>query len=94
MKIEKIDDGKKGAFIATENEIEAGKMTFVWAGEKQIIIDHTEVSSAFGGQGVGKKLVLAAVEFARENQLKIIPLCPFVKRNFDKDPSLADVKLN
>lgn len=92
MEIKKIDDGKNGAFIAMENETEAGKVTFVWAGEDKIILDHTEVDPAFGGQGVGKKLVMAAVAFAREKNLKIIPLCPYAKSVFDKDPKIADVR--
>jgi hypothetical protein len=92
MEIKKIDDGKNGAFIAMENETEAGKVTFVWAGEDKIILDHTEVESEFSGQGVGKKMVMAAVEFAREKNLKIIPLCPYAKSVFDKDPEIADVR--
>lgn len=34
---------------------------------------------------------MAAVDFARAQQLKIMPLCPFAKSVFDKEPSLADV---
>lgn len=81
----------KGAFIVQSEEKKAGEMTYSKAGEKLIIIDHTEVDSAFGGQGVGKKMVLAAVDFARENQIKILPLCPFAKAAFDKDSSIQDV---
>ncbi|RRJ90537.1 N-acetyltransferase [Paenimyroides tangerinum] len=81
----------KGAFIAQSEGKKAGEMTYSKAGEKLIIIDHTEVDSAFGGQGVGKKMVLAAVDFARENQIKILPLCPFAKAAFDKDSSIQDV---
>ena len=81
----------KGAFIAQSEGKKAGEMTYSKAGEKLIIIDHTEVDSAFSGQGVGKKMVLAAVDFARENQIKILPLCPFAKAAFDKDSSIQDV---
>ena len=81
----------KGAFIAVKDEVKAGEMTYSRAGEKLIIIDHTEVDSAFGGQGVGKKMVLAAVDYARENDLKILPLCPFAKATFDKETSIQDV---
>jgi len=81
----------KGAFMAQSEGKRAGEMTYSKAGEKLIIIDHTEVDSAFGGQGVGKKMVLAAVDFARENQIKILPLCPFAKAAFDKDSSIQDV---
>lgn len=81
----------KGAFIAMSDGKKAGEMTYSKAGDDKIIIDHTEVDEAFGGQGVGKKMVLEAVKFARENHIKIFPLCPFVKATFQKDASLQDV---
>lgn len=81
----------KGAFVAQEDGKNAGEMTYSKAGDKMIIIDHTEVDPAFGGKGVGKKMVLAAVDFAREHHIKILPLCPFAKAAFDKDESIQDV---
>jgi hypothetical protein len=36
-------------------------------------------------------MVLKAVEYARENGIKIIPLCPFAKSVFDKTPEIRDV---
>lgn len=91
MEINHRKEENKGAFIATENGAKAGEMTYSKAGDTLIIIDHTEVDSAFGGQGVGKKMVLAAVDFARENSIKILPLCPFAKAAFNKDASIQDV---
>lgn len=91
MEINHRKEENKGAFIATENGAKAGEMTYSKAGDTLIIIDHTEVDSAFGGQGVGKKMVLAAVDFARENNIKILPLCPFAKAAFDKDATIQDV---
>lgn len=91
MEIKRTDDGKKGEFTAFVDGNKAGLIAYVWAGEEKFIIEHTEVGADFGGQGVGKKLVLAAVEFARENQLKIIPLCPYAKSVFDKNDDLKDV---
>ena len=43
------------------------------------------------GKGFGKKMVTKAVEYARENHIKIIPLCPFAKSVFDKTPNFKDV---
>ena len=43
------------------------------------------------GQSVGRHLLDAAVAFAREKHVKIIPLCPFAKSVFDKDSSIHDV---
>jgi len=91
MEIQQINDTKKGYFEAVEDGKEAGKMTYTWAGDSKFIIDHTEVSPDFNGKGVGKKLVMAAVEYARANNLKIIPLCPFAKSVFDKVEEIRDV---
>ena len=91
MEIQQINDTKKGYFEAIENGKEAGKMTYTWAGDSQFIIDHTEVSPDFNGKGVGKKLLMSAVDFARKNNVKIIPLCPFAKSVFDKVEEIRDV---
>lgn len=91
VKIKREDNGKRGQFVIVENDELAGKMTYTWAGENKFIIDHTEVDENFGGKGYGKKLVMAAVEYARENDLKIIPLCPFAKKVFDRTEDIQDV---
>ena len=86
----KINDNK-GAFYIEVNEKQEAMMTFVFAGEDKIIIDHTEVNPGNEGKGFGKKMVLKAVEFAREKGVKILPLCPFAKSVFDKTPEFRDV---
>ncbi|RPE12950.1 N-acetyltransferase [Chitinophaga lutea] len=91
MNIEQTDNGKKGSFKAMSDGAQAGEMTYTWAGADKFIIDHTEVDDAFSGQGVGKQLVMAAVDFARTKHVKILPLCPFAKSVFDKEPSIEDV---
>ncbi len=91
MEIQQVNRESKGFFKAVSDGKEAGRMTYSWVGNDKFIIDHTEVNSEFNGQGVGKKMVLAAVEYARENNLKIIPLCPFAKAMFDKNPDIREV---
>lgn len=86
----KIND-KNGAFYIEVNGKQEAMMTFVFAGENKIIIDHTEVNEGNNGKGFGKMMVAKAVEFAREKGVKIIPLCPFVKSVFDKIPEYNDV---
>ncbi|MBL7705448.1 MAG: N-acetyltransferase [Taibaiella sp.] len=91
MEVTQVGSGAKGAFEAFEGETKAGEMTYTWAGDDKIIIDHTDVDPDFGGKGVGKAMVLAAVEFAREKGIRIMPLCPFAKSVFDKNEDLKDV---
>lgn len=91
MQIVQENDTKKGSFKILENDIIAGEMTYTWAGTDKFIIDHTEVNPAFEGNGIGKKLVMQAVEYARENNLKILPLCPFAKLVFERTKDIQDV---
>lgn len=91
MTIERIENGSKGAFIIKVNDERLAEMTYSRVGYKLIIIDHTEVSDSLRGKGAGKQLLTAAVEYARKNQLKILPLCPFAKSVFDRTIEFSDV---
>lgn len=84
-------NGPKGSFYIEKDGMQAAEMTYTMAGEGILIIDHTEVTDTLRGTGAGVKLVMAAVEHARINELKIIPLCPFAKSVFDKKEEIRDV---
>lgn len=86
----KTNDQNGLFYIEVDEKIEA-KMTFIFAGTDKIIIDHTEVNPGNNGKGYGKMMVEKAVEFAREKNIKIIPLCNFAKSVFDKTPTFKDV---
>ncbi len=91
MEIKQIEHGSKGAFVIEEGNERLAELTYSKAGDKLIIIDHTDVSDKLRGQGAGKQLVMKAVEFARASNIKIIPLCPYARSVFDKTPEIADV---
>ena len=82
---------KNGSFYVLVNGKSEAKMTFVFAGNEKIIIDHTEVNPGNNGKGFGRDMVAKAVEFSREKNIKIITLCPFAKSVFDKTPEFRDV---
>jgi uncharacterized protein len=50
---------------------------------------HTEIDSAFEGQGLGERLVAGALEDLRAPGLKLVPLCPFVRANLRRHPDQA-----
>jgi len=91
IKVLQSDRESKGFFKALEGDMEVGRMTYSWSEKDTIIIDHTEVNPEFKGKSIGNKMVMAAVSFAQEHTIKIIPLCPFVKSVFDKTPEIRDV---
>ena len=91
MQIKHRELGSKGLFYIEVEGEKLAEMTYSKAGDSLIIIDHTEVSEKLKGQGAGKQLVQAAVSYAREHNIKILPLCPFAKAIFDKTPDYSDV---
>ena len=74
-----------------DGEIIAAEMTYSVAGPQMIIIDHTEVGEDYRGQGIGRRVLDALVEKARKEEFKIMPLCPYARSEFQKDPSIRDV---
>lgn len=70
---------------------EIGEMTWSSAGDDLIIIDHTYVDPTYRGQNLASQLVLQGVEMARRENLKILPLCPFAKKEFAEKPEYGDV---
>ena len=92
MLIQQKQDGSKGSFYVAENGVIQAEMTYSMTGTTLMIIDHTEVSDELKGKNVGYQLVHTAVEYARANHIKILPLCPFAKSVFDKKGAeFADV---
>ncbi len=84
-------DDKDGVFFIEKDGIEAAIMTFTLKENNRISVEHTEVYAGNEGKGFGKKLVTKVVAYAREHNLKIIPLCTFVKSVIDKTPEYKDV---
>ncbi|WP_034887049.1 GNAT family N-acetyltransferase [Gillisia sp. Hel_I_29] len=91
MEIKHFNGDKKGQFEAFSDEEKAGLMTYKWYDDHCITIDHTEVYSSFEGKGVGKKLIVEGVAYARKNDLKIRPSCPFAKKYLERTSDYDDV---
>jgi uncharacterized protein len=77
-------------FIETEGE-RLAKMFIRLVGTDRFIIEHTEVSPKLKGQGIGNQFVNYAVDYARKNHLKIVPLCPFAKKVLQGSNEYKDV---
>jgi len=67
------------------------EMTFSRASPTLIIIDHTGVPDSLRGRGIGPALVERAVQDARREGFRIIPLCPFARAQFERHPDWRDV---
>lgn len=93
MHIQHFDNRERGVFFLTDTDNQRlAEMTYQYHNANTIAIDHTFVDPSLRGQGVAKQLFDAGTQFARENQLKIIPICSYAVTIFQRDPTLADLK--
>ncbi|MBD0333827.1 MAG: N-acetyltransferase [Chitinophagaceae bacterium] len=91
MQIQHKKLDKQGVFYIEEDGNLLAEMTYSDASPGKIIIEHTEVDEKLRGKNIGYELVHTAVEYARENNFKIVPLCVFAKAVFDKKAEFQDV---
>ena len=75
----------QGAFVIIDGEEQLGEMVLSITGD-ELTVYHTEVSPKAEGKGLAKILLNAMVAYARENQLKVIALCPYVHAQFKRHP--------
>lgn len=60
----------------------------------KIIFTHTEVPPALEGQGIGSMLAKTALDYARANELKVQPLCPYIAAYMKKHPEYQDLLMD
>ncbi|MHA4811920.1 GNAT family N-acetyltransferase [Flavitalea flava] len=80
-----------GKFFLGDPAQPTAEMIYRMAGTHKMIIDHTEVSEIHQGEGIGKHLIAAAVSYARQNQIRILPLCKFARAILTKTKEYEDV---
>ena len=87
----KLNDAGRGAFVL-ENEGELLAEMEVGIHDGNLTVYHTEVAEVLKGQGIASKLLAEMVAYARRNNLKVIPLCPYVLAQFKRRPEeYADI---
>lgn len=84
MNIQHEEYNNRGRFFLNENGEDLAEMTYSRASDEVIIIEHTEVDPSLKGQGVANLLLDRTVEWARENNLRILPVCPFAKTMMER----------
>lgn len=87
----KLTEQGRGAFVIEDKEEKLAEMA-VAVSDGNLIVYHTEVSDKLKGQGVGLKLIGQMIEYARKEDLKVVPLCSFVHAQFERrEDEYADI---
>lgn len=86
------DDGRHGRYIAQIDGIASeAELTFTHRGPDLISADHTGAPDAMRGTGAARALVDYLIADARARGFRIIPLCPYVRAQYEKHPEWQDV---
>jgi len=75
-------------------ELAAGGGTAVAAYRMEgdsISFTHTVVPEELEGEGIGSRLVRAALDESRRRELTVVPLCSFVKTYIERHPEYQDL---
>jgi uncharacterized protein len=54
-------------------------------------LDHTEVPEEERHHGIAGRLAKAALDFARDRRLRVVPRCPFVRAYLEDHPEERDL---
>lgn len=94
MKFENNRSGN-GGFITLSNESEEiGRLTYtIFPDDEKLIISFVLVNPKFEGQGMGKKLVIEGINFARNNHWKVYPHCSYARSVMMRMPDVDDILL-
>ena len=58
---------------------------FIPAG-RVLVFTHTEVPPVLGGNGIAGQMTRAALAYAKDNQVKVVPLCPYMSAYLRRHP--------
>jgi predicted GNAT family acetyltransferase len=82
-----IDEADEHRFVYRTGDDEA---ELVYRAEPgRLVLVHTEVPDAFRGQGIGGRLVEAAIDRAAERGETVVPECSYARRWLEEHPDAA-----
>jgi predicted GNAT family acetyltransferase len=86
-----VEQDGRGGFYIERSGTRVGELTYRRTAAARVIIDHTEVDPGLRGQGIARRLLDAAVAWARQTGTKITPRCSYAVVQFNRDKSIGDV---
>ncbi|MCY2688422.1 GNAT family N-acetyltransferase [Salinimicrobium sp. TH3] len=88
---QKETDGKGMFYIEKDGDIIA-ELTYTLQDNNIMTLDHTETNPEHSGEGLASDLVKHSVDYAREKDLKIDPLCKYAAKQFERHEEYQEVQ--
>ncbi len=86
-----IKKGNNRFFIGESEENDIARITYYYEQEKVIVINHTFVDVELRGKSIAGKLLSKVVNFAKENDLLIIPKCSYAVVKMTRNDEYKDI---
>ena len=83
-----IRDDREGHRLVTAKDGHVAELDYRQHGDRLIIV-HTLVPEELEGHGLGGQLVKAAVQKAVDEQLTVVPWCPYARKWLQDHPDVA-----
>ena len=80
-----------GSFFVESGGQRLAELRYARTSPGAVVLEHTEVSQGLQGRGVGRKLVEAAVAWARRTGTRLAVECPYARTVLERNPALRDV---
>lgn len=88
--MEVIHEKENNRFVISINGLESFVEYSVY--ENALDLYHTYTPPELRGKGLAEKVVRAAIEYAKENNLKVIPSCSYVAVFLQRHPEYSELK--
>jgi len=59
--------------------------------QKAMMVTHTEVNPEYEGRGIAGEMTKVLLEYAKENQLKILPICSYTRVYMERYTEYQDL---
>lgn len=88
---QKETDGKGMFYIEKDGDIVA-ELIYTLQDNNIMTLDHTETDPKFEGEGLASSLVKHSVDYAREKDIRIDPLCRYAAAQFKRHEEYREVQ--
>lgn len=85
---------EKEKFILMEKEKEVGFLKFSQDKENDYVIESIYVHEEYRGSGCAKQIFNAFLEKAKKENKKIIPICSYAQKQFEKREEIKELLKN
>lgn len=90
--IQQKETNGNGMFYIEKDGNIIAELTYTLQDNNVMTLDHTETDPKFTGEGLASSLVKHSVQYAREKDLKIDPLCKYAATQFKRHEEYRDVQ--